>query len=88
MPPDNPSVDQLAQTHLQLFRQMRSSGYSPADLTMVADAYRTATALFANRFRPCGRPFVSHLVGTSAILAWLKVPIPMVVAALSHAAYE
>jgi (p)ppGpp synthase/HD superfamily hydrolase len=88
MPPGTPIVSQIAQTHLQLFQQMRSNGYSAAELAMVAGAYRTATRLFANRFRPCGRPFVTHLVGTSAILVWLKVPIPMVVAALSHAAYQ
>ena len=86
--PDTPLVAQIAQTHLQLYQQMRANGYSAADLAVVAGAYRTATRLFANRFRPCGRPFVSHLVGTSAILVLLKAPIPLVVAALSHAAYQ
>jgi (p)ppGpp synthase/HD superfamily hydrolase len=81
-------VNQLAQTHLQLFRQMRASGYSEADLASVASAYRVATGLFANRFRPCGRPFVSHLVGSSAVLVWLQAPIHMVVAELLHAAYQ
>jgi (p)ppGpp synthase/HD superfamily hydrolase len=88
MPPDTPIVRQIAQTHLQLFQQMRSKGYSTAELGMVAEAYRTAMALFANRFRPCGRPFIAHLVGTSAVLVWLKAPTPMVVAALLHAAYQ
>ena len=87
-PPEISIVGQIAQTHLQLLQQMRSKGYSAAELVMVAGAYRTATKLFANRFRPCGRPFVSHLVGTSAILVWLEAPISMVVAALSHAAYQ
>jgi (p)ppGpp synthase/HD superfamily hydrolase len=86
--PKTPLVGQIAQTHLQLFQQMRSKRYSAAELVMVAGAYRTATKLFANRFRPCGRPFVSHLVGTSAILVWLKAPISMVVAALLHASYQ
>lgn len=81
-------VGQIAQTHLQLFRQMHGNGYSATELAMVADAYRTATKLFANRFRPCGRPFVAHLIGTGAILVWLKAPIHLVVAALSHAAYQ
>ena len=78
----------IAQTHLQLFQQMRANGYSAAELARVAEAYQLATQLFANRFRPCGRPFVAHLVGTSAILAWLKSPINMVVAELLHAAYQ
>jgi hypothetical protein len=85
---DNFSVAQIAQTHLQLFRQMRSRGYSEAELAMVAKAYLVATQLFANRFRPCGRPFVAHLVGASAVLVWLQVPIQMVVAELLHAAYQ
>jgi (p)ppGpp synthase/HD superfamily hydrolase len=82
------SVAQMAQTHLQLFQQMRSKGYSEAELTSVAQAYQVAIKLFANRFRPCGRPFVSHLVGSGAILVWLRVPIQMVVAELLHAAYQ
>jgi (p)ppGpp synthase/HD superfamily hydrolase len=82
------SVAQMAQTHLQLFQQMRSKGYSEAELTRVAQAYQVAIKLFANRFRPCGRPFVSHLVGAGAILVWLRVPIQMVVAELLHAAYQ
>jgi hypothetical protein len=89
MTPAEPSnVGQIAQTHLQLFQQMRSKSYSAADLAKVAAAYQAATKLFANRFRPCGRPFVSHLVGTSAILVWLKAPIPIVIAGLLHAAYQ
>jgi (p)ppGpp synthase/HD superfamily hydrolase len=78
----------LAQTHLQLFQQMRTAGYRDDELTMVAQAYVVATNLFANRFRPCGRPFVVHLVGTSAVLVWLQAPIQMVVAGLLHAAYQ
>jgi (p)ppGpp synthase/HD superfamily hydrolase len=86
--PGPSNVGQIAQTHLQLFQQMRSNSYSAADLAKVAAAYQAATKLFANRFRPCGRPFVSHLVGTSAILVWLKVPVSMVIAGLLHAAYQ
>jgi len=85
---NHPMVAQIAQTHLQLFQQMRTEGYSAADLAMVAEAYQVATKLFANRFRPCGRPFVAHLVGTSATLVWLNCPTHMVVAALLHAAYQ
>ena len=83
-----PLTAQIAQTHLQLFQQMRAGGYSTAELAMVAQAYRLATKLFANRFRCCGRPFVAHLVGTSGALVWLQCPIHMVVAGLLHAAYQ
>lgn len=85
---DRPAVAHLAQTNLQLLQQMRSEGYSAADMATVAKAYAIATQLFANRFRPCGRPFVTHLVGASAVLVWLKAPIHIVVATLLHAAYQ
>lgn len=78
----------IAQTHLQLFRQMRGSGYSAADQALVSNAYQLATQLFANLFRPCGRPFVNHLVGTAAVLVRLKAPIRLVVAGLLHASYQ
>jgi hypothetical protein len=87
-PQDRLIVTHIAQTHLQLFQQMRGKGYSEAELAMVAKAYLVATKLFANRFRPCGRPFVAHLVGASAILVWLQAPIHVVVAELLHAAYQ
>jgi (p)ppGpp synthase/HD superfamily hydrolase len=85
---NRPITAQIPQTHLQLFQQMRAEGYTAAELAMVAQAYQLATKLFANRFRPCGRPFVAHLVGTSAVLVWLKCPIHMVLAELLHAAYQ
>jgi (p)ppGpp synthase/HD superfamily hydrolase len=87
-PSKTPIVAHIAQTHLQLFRQMRVAGYSEGEMAQVAVAYQAALKIFANRFRPCGRPFVSHLIGTSAILVWMKAPIAMVVAALLHAAYQ
>ena len=86
--PEASIVAQIAQTHLQLFQQMRSNDYSADDLAKTATAYQAATKLFANRFRPCGRPFVSHLVGVGAILAWLRAPVSMVIAAMLHAAYQ
>ena len=81
-------MDHIAQTNLQLLQQMRSKGYSTAELVVISDAYQLAIELFAHQFRACGRPFVAHLVGTSAVLAWLKVPVHLVAAGLLHAAYQ
>jgi (p)ppGpp synthase/HD superfamily hydrolase len=81
-------TDGIAQTNLQLFRQMRVSAYSADELAKVSDAYRLATQLFANQFRQCGRPFVAHLVGTSAVLVWLKAPVHIVTAGLLHSCYQ
>jgi (p)ppGpp synthase/HD superfamily hydrolase len=43
--------------------------------------------LFAGRFRPSGKTFIAHLVGTASILSSLRVPIEVVAAGLLHAAY-
>jgi (p)ppGpp synthase/HD superfamily hydrolase len=82
------AVDHIAQTNLQLFQQMRANGYSEAELAMVSDAYQLAIKLFASQFRACGRPFVTHLIGTSAVLVWLKAPVHVVVAGLLHSVYQ
>ena len=76
-----------AQTNIQFFNQLRSYEYSLADLSLVRDSYELATELFAGRFRPSGKPFLSHLVGTASILASLKVSPVLVAAGLLHAAY-
>ena len=76
-----------AQTNIQFFNQLRSLEYSVADLVLVRNSYELAMELFAGRFRPSGKPFLCHLVGTASILAALKVPSALVAAALLHAAY-
>jgi (p)ppGpp synthase/HD superfamily hydrolase len=78
-----------AQTNIQLFNQLhRQGGYSPADLQAVMSAYELAMLLTTGRFRASGKPFIAHLVGTSSILGSLKVPTPLVSAALLHAVYQ
>jgi len=76
-----------AQTNIQFFNQLRSLEYSAADLVLIRDSYELATELFARRFRPSGKPFLCHLVGTASILASLKVSPILVAAGLLHAAY-
>ena len=76
-----------AQTNIQFFNQLRSLEYSAADLVLVRDSYELAMELFAGRFRPSGKPFLCHLVGTASILASLKVSPVLVAAGLLHAAY-
>jgi (p)ppGpp synthase/HD superfamily hydrolase len=81
-------VHSYAQTNIQLFNQLRRLGYGAADLEAVASAYELAIVLVTGRFRPSGKTFVAHLVGTSSILASLSVPSPLVVAGLLHAVYS
>ena len=79
---------QIAQTNLVLYQQLHRLGYSGEGLARMRAGYEIATRLFAGHFRPCGRTFIAHLVGTASILATLRAEEPIVVAALLHSAYE
>jgi hypothetical protein len=77
-----------AQTNLQLFNQLcRAGGYSMDDLAVVHKAYEVAIGLFSTCYRPSGKPFLAHAVGTASILGSLGAPAPVVAAGLLHAAY-
>jgi hypothetical protein len=52
------------------------------------DGYRLAQKLWSARYRPSGKPFVDHLIGTSSALAFDGQARPVVLAGLLHAAYE
>jgi (p)ppGpp synthase/HD superfamily hydrolase len=77
-----------AQTNIQLFNQLRRYGYRHSELGSVCDAYALTMRLFTGCFRPSGKTFISHLVGTASILADLHASVPTVVAGLLHSAYS
>jgi (p)ppGpp synthase/HD superfamily hydrolase len=76
-----------AQTHLQLYEELAAAGYAEDEIGRVAAAYELAAELFSARFRGSGKPFLCHLVGTASILASLRAPAPLLLAALHHASY-
>lgn len=76
-----------AQTNIQLFNQLQSEGYSNNDLVCVLNSYELAMELFTGLFRPSGKTFIDHSIGTASILVSLHVPVNIVVAGLLHAAY-
>jgi (p)ppGpp synthase/HD superfamily hydrolase len=78
----------FAQTNIQLFNQLDRSGYSSADLSCIYKTYNLSMQLFTGAFRPSGKTFIAHLVGTASILAFLHAPIKVVATGLIHAAYE
>jgi hypothetical protein len=80
-------MEVAAQTNLQLYRQLADQGVAPSDLAAVRRAYDLSASLFAGLYRASGKPFVAHLVGTASVLAAQRVPLPLVTAALLHAAY-
>ena len=77
-----------AQTNVQLYNQLSEAGYSRNDIERVHEAYGLAMELFPGAFRGSGRPFLSHLVGTASVLAWLRAPLAVVAGGLLHSAYS
>lgn len=78
----------IAQTNLQLERQLVAAGWSDTDLLLVAAGYRLAVRLFAGGVRSSGKPFLCHVVGTASLVARHDGAPPLVAAALVHAAYS
>ena len=79
--PDRP------QTNLQLWNELRASGYSDADVARIKAAHDFAAPLYAGWFRASGKPFIAHLIGTAGVLAAVRARTPVVVAGLCHAIY-
>lgn len=77
----------FAQTNVQLLNQLRQLEYSESEITLAHQGYSLAMQIFAGQYRPSGKPFVCHLVGTASILADQKSPMDVVAAGLLHAAY-
>ncbi len=80
-------LEHRAQTNIQLYEQLLSTGYGMQDVRRVRAAYSLATRLFAGQLRPEGRPFVCHLVGVASILAMLETASATIIAGLLHSAY-
>ncbi|TVQ24668.1 MAG: HD domain-containing protein [Leptolyngbya sp. DLM2.Bin15] len=78
----------FAQTNLQLLHQLQQEPYTAGDRQLVAHGYDLAVSLFAGRFRPAGKTFIAHLVGTASILLTIGASVEVSVAGLLHAAYS
>ncbi len=78
---------EIAQTHLQLYEQMLREHYAEPEIARVRDAYALAMRLVSGQYRPSGKPFVCHLVGTASVLVRTRASADLVVAGLLHAAY-
>ena len=44
------------------------AAYRADELALIANAYHVAQVLMDGGYRPCGRPFINHLVGTASVL--------------------
>jgi (p)ppGpp synthase/HD superfamily hydrolase len=77
-----------AQTNVQLYGQLLALGWPEAELVRVRACYALAMRLHVARFRPSGRQFLAHLVGTASLLAWMEAAPDVVLAGLLHAVYD
>jgi hypothetical protein len=84
----NASPKNVAQTNLQLYAQLRESGFDTASLNQVHAAYSFAAKQCATLFRGSGKPFSCHLVGVASLCAVEGATIKTIVAALLHAIYQ
>ena len=78
---------ELAQSRAQLMELARARGYPAAALALMSRACQVAAGLVDGGFRPCGRPFVQHLIGTAGVLVRYDFGTEIVIEALLHAAY-
>ena len=78
----------VAQTNLQLYRQLSEHGFSLEDLEYMHHVYHLAIKLYPSLFRPNGKEHLAHAVGTASILCSLQKRVSIIAAGLLHAAYQ
>ena len=79
---------ELAQTRSALLDLAAARGYDAQALTMIANAFHVASVLHDGGYRPCGRPFINHALGTASVLVRYGFQPTTVTAGLLHAAYS
>lgn len=79
---------ELAQSRYGLREQAIARGYSDGDIRSLETACDLATLLFDGLYRPDGRPFLSHVIGTASALVRYEVQTPIVLSGLLHAAHS
>jgi len=62
-------------------------GYSAQEIEQIGKSHWAALLLSNGGYRPCGRPFIDHLVGTASVLVHHGFQLRLIQAALLHAAY-
>ena len=78
--------EELAQSRVRLREQALGRGYSDEDVLGFEEAGDLATLLFDGVYRPDGRPFLSHAIGTASVLVRYELQAFVVRAGLLHAA--
>jgi hypothetical protein len=81
------SHGELAQTRSELLDVAIARGYRKAAIELLAQVHEVVQALMDGAYRPCGRPFLNHLVGTASVLVRYDFRADIVAAGMLHAAY-
>lgn len=79
--------DSLPQTRAALIDLAMARGYSASEVALLGRACNVAAMLFDGGYRPCGRPFVNHALGTAGVLVRYGFCLEVVCEGLMHAAY-
>lgn len=67
---------------------MAEHGYTPDQIRLTSQVYQVAAKAYSAHFRPSGKTFLSHLVGTASLLVQERLELEIVHAALLHALYS
>jgi GT2 family glycosyltransferase len=78
---------ELAQTRTALREQAQSHAYDAAQIKALELACDFATLIHDSVYRPDGRPFLNHVIGTASALIRYDLRQEVVLAGLLHAAY-
>ena len=78
----------IAQTFLDLYRELKLQHYRTQDLELIFHAHELATRIFSGSYRPTYKPFICHLVGTASILGKCGERRELIAAGLLHSAYS
>lgn len=76
----------VAQTNLQLVKELSDAGYSDVHTRLVGDAYNVAARAYVAKFRATGKPLIAHVVGTASLVHRAGCGPVTVAAAILHAA--
>jgi hypothetical protein len=81
---DQLTSDDCQQTLSALMKQAKEHGYSTEDIATIEECYWISARLTVGCFRPCGRPYINHLVGIASLLVHNRVEVRVVASALLY----
>ncbi|QPN67258.1 glycosyltransferase [Synechococcus sp. CBW1006] len=74
----------VANSRSELFALAMSLGLTEIERLRIDRCCELSTVFMNGGYRPCGRPFVNHLIGAASILAWHGVSTEIICAGLMH----